>query len=423
MISYLSSSQIWPPSAVAYLFLGELVGSLFFGPYADWKGRRKSFLVSCGFICGWSFVSAFVGLEKICWTEFCVGIGVGGFTIPFDILSESHSSSLRRASLVVQINYFWALGAILVPLLEYLNFVLLNKTWRTFVIICSLPSLFALIIGYFVVRESEIWLKTQHKTTDESTISSLSSNSTILNTSSLISERANEIITSLGWYQTISLWMIWFSKSFSYYGMVIVTSRIFSSDDGWDYRRSFFSCGSEVVGTWMTGVLADRVGRIPTMMWSFLLAGVFLLSFTIYDHIALCVIGRVMLVLAVNTTWIATPELYETSVRATGHGAANFFSRGGALIASVYLVHDSMSTEQCGIWLLLFCLIGSICSYALPETKGVNLETNQLQERLITTTVTIEMDVRELDKRTAERTQREKERHERIEGMGSKNIV
>lgn len=202
---------------------------------------------------------------------------VGGFTIPFDILSESHSSSLRRASLVVQINYFWALGAILVPLLEYLNFVLLNKTWRTFVIICSLPSLFALIIGYFVVRESEIWLKTQHKTTDESTISSLSSNSTILNTSSLISERANEIITSLGWYQTISLWMIWFSKSFSYYGMVIVTSRIFSSDDGWDYRRSFFSCGSEVVGTWMTGVLADRVGRIPTMMWSFLLAGVFLL--------------------------------------------------------------------------------------------------------------------------------------------------
>ena len=110
-----------------------------------------------------------------------------------------------------------------------------------------------------------------------------------------------------------------------------------------------------------------------------------------------------MLVLAVNTTWIATPELYETSVRATGHGAANFFSRGGALIASVYLVHDSMSTEQCGIWLLLFCLIGSICSYALPETKGVNLATNQLQERLITTTVTIEMDVRELDKRTAER--------------------
>ena len=69
------------------------------------------------------------------------------------------------------------------------------------------------------------------------------------------------------------------------------------------------------------------------MFVAYLSSGVLLYTFTVLDNVLLVVAGRVMLVLAVNTTWIATPEMYRTSVRATGHGVANFYSRLGALIA------------------------------------------------------------------------------------------
>ena len=63
------------------------------------------------------------------------------------------------------------------------------------------------------------------------------------------------------------------------------------------------------------------------------------------------------LVVAVNTTWIATPEMYRTEVRATGHGAANFFSRLGALVASTWLV-KGVGTEGAG-WALLVSAVGA----------------------------------------------------------------
>ena len=111
------------------------------------------------------------------------------------------------------------------------------------------------------------------------TISSLTNSSHSDQTvSSIVSAKATEIIRSLGIVETLSLWLIWFGKSFSYYGMVIVTSRIFyENEGGWDYRRSTMSCFSEVAGTWLTGVLADRMGRIQTMMGGYFVAGIFLM--------------------------------------------------------------------------------------------------------------------------------------------------
>ena len=75
MVSYLSSSEIWPSSTVGSLFLGELVGSCFFGPYADICGRRKSFLLSCTLIAGFSLMSGLTSLEYIHVVEFMVGVG------------------------------------------------------------------------------------------------------------------------------------------------------------------------------------------------------------------------------------------------------------------------------------------------------------------------------------------------------------
>ena len=75
--------------------------------------------------------------------------------------------------------------------------------------------------------------------------------------------------------------------------MVIVTSRIFAGEDheAWDYKRSFMSCFSEVVGTYLTGILAD-LGRVKVMSSCYLLAGVNLFAFTYTDLILLCVVGR-----------------------------------------------------------------------------------------------------------------------------------
>ena len=76
-----------------------------------------------------------------------------GFTVPFDILAENYKSACNRAAMVVKINYFWAGGAVLLPLLEYVCFEVMEWGWREFVVTCGVPTVVALVVGYYTVPE------------------------------------------------------------------------------------------------------------------------------------------------------------------------------------------------------------------------------------------------------------------------------
>ncbi len=67
-------------SLVSVVFAGQLIGNLFWGPFADHFGRKNAFLFACLFMTSFGFLSAF-SWSFICLLLFrgLVGFGVGEF--------------------------------------------------------------------------------------------------------------------------------------------------------------------------------------------------------------------------------------------------------------------------------------------------------------------------------------------------------
>jgi hypothetical protein len=68
-------------------------------------------------------------------------------------------------------------------------------------------------------------------------------------------------------------------------------------------------------------------------------------------------------------SWVATPELYPTEMRATGHSVCVAWSRVGGF-TTPYLVISSTSNLVVGLIIGLFCIIIGLATMKLPETTG-----------------------------------------------------
>ena len=69
---------------------------------------------------------------------------------------------------------------------------------------------------------------------------------------------------------------------------------------------------------------------------------------------------------------VATPEVYATENRATGHALVNAVARVGAFCSS-YWVDSSNDTVKVGILLGVMNVIAGFFALMLPETKGTKI--------------------------------------------------
>ena len=72
-------------------------------------------------------------------------------------------------------------------------------------------------------------------------------------------------------------------------------------------------------------------------------------------------------------TWVMTPELYPTRVRATAHSSLNCLARIGALL-SPFLVVSSLNTLTVALILGLCNMVAVVAAWSLPETAGQALD-------------------------------------------------
>jgi hypothetical protein len=101
---------------------------------------------------------------------------------------------------------------------------------------------------------------------------------------------------------TLKLWAIWFCKSFTYYGNVLLTSKIFgnhSVDEGggdgfhdFDFSKVIISASSEFFATTLLIFLVSRLGRVPIGRYAYFSGGVFLLLFCLTQHVIFGVAAR-----------------------------------------------------------------------------------------------------------------------------------
>jgi MFS family permease len=395
----LSNHQIAGISST--LFVGATFGTLVWGPLADSWGRRPVFLLATFVITMASFglsieTNSFGGTIVI---VFCIGFGVGGLTIPFDILAELLPTHGRGRNLL-KINYAWTLGVLYVVagailFLEPRQ----SPSWRQFTTWCSFPCLISLIIGYFFIPESPRWLTSKGRLDEAmqvlrkaAVINNRELDFVFHETMSLRieqEERNAEVFELLQppWRGiTLRLWGAWFTLSFGYFGTLMVTTRIFSSDVAksgesdltkFDFEAIFISSIAEFVGTTMAIVTIDRFGRIPSQVVSFLLAGLFLCMFCVLAErnahrwilLVFAFTSRIFEMAATCILWVSTAEILNTEIRGAGHSSSNACARIGAIFCPL-LVQNNTSLIQVGLTMFLFHSVTGFCVAMLPETNG-----------------------------------------------------
>jgi MFS family permease len=405
------------PTSTAFLtsllFVGALLGTLVLGPLADSVGRRTVFLVSTAAI---SVFGALMATAASYWALstviFLVGTGIGGLTIPFDVLAEVLPASHRGEHLLM-IEYFWTLGVLYVVVLAYLFLDLdgyastsevnpqqpPDRPWRMFTALCACPCAISLVAGYCVVPESPRWLATRGRMEEAMTVlehaaesnrrpRELFDNVQIQSPGRVEQEKHTSFLQLLHprWRETtLRLWGAWAGFSFGYYGAMLLTTKAFSEEGSTtaespsgrsiDYAGIFISSCAELVGTTLVIVTVDRFGRIPLQVICYTTAGIAVCLLAVASHrpgiLAAGFVARVFEMAATCTTWVSTAEIYPTDMRTTGHGYSNAMARIGAF-ASPYVIQGA-SRNQIGASMLLVHLFTAACVSTLPETAGVRL--------------------------------------------------
>ena len=374
-------------SITSVVFAGELIGAYFWGPFADIFGRRKSFIFACVFITSAGFLSAVApNFEILAFLRFVVGFGVGGLAVPFDLLAEFMPLS-HRGTFLLYIELYWTVGSLFVGGIAWAS--LESQGWRFLAYMTAVPVVLSLLTTLYFLPESPRWLLEQGKVAEAEQVIRLAArrNNQTLEPFRLkeVSEKDKVKVTYFelvreGRYRiSLPLWITWMAFGFTYYGVILFVTRVFttssssSSSCSFDYEAIFINAVSEVVGVAVAALVIDRIGRTRSQAILYLVSGVSVacmgLRLSAAEMIFVSTLARLSVFSASSVTWVATSELYSTNIRGTGHSVCSAMARIGALF-SPYLVESSLSNSFVGGQLFLINIVAAVSSSLLPETKG-----------------------------------------------------
>jgi MFS family permease len=388
------------------LFAGSMFGTLAWGSLADRIGRRPVFLLAMAVITLASLGTSLIANDYsgIVMTTFGVGFGVGGLTIPFDMLAEFLPTQSRGKNLIM-INYTWTMGVLYVIAVAYLFLRTEQSSWRVFSCWCSFPCVVSCLVGYVFVPESPRWLVSRGRLDDAMNVLRIAAATNGNDVDFIFPESmklkparkmrdANvlELLQPQWRNVTLRIWGAWFTFAFGYYGTLMVTTRVFSLDKDhragselFDYGAIFVSTIAEFIGTTLGFVIIDRFGRIPSQVMSYLLAGSFLCAFCImaeYDStftsqqqkrevlLTFAFVARIFEMAATCILWVSTAEIFSTEMRGVGHSSANALARIGAFFCPIFIENSNIPLIQVGMVMLLIHCVTAFCVAMLPETMG-----------------------------------------------------
>ncbi|KAI5557850.1 hypothetical protein BDE02_18G130900 [Populus trichocarpa] len=385
---------------------------------------KKGFLGATLLTCGAGLLSAFSpNYASLVILRCLVGSGLGGGSVFSSWFLEFVPASHRGKGMLL-LSWFWAFGTIFEALLAWM--VMPRLSWRWLLAVSCLPA-FALLLFYSHVPESPRYLCMKGRINDAYNIlekiallnqsklppGELVPDSTIgLDEESATSEYTPLLSTTekmdldfrSGFQSflmlfssklirtTLLLWELLFGNVFSYYGIILLTSELSSGQSRCGsnllksenpdslYINVFISNLAELPGILLSATIVDRIGRKLTVAFTFVLAGIFLLPLVYHQSATLTMSflfgARMSTKAAYSVATIYVQELYPTSVRATGAGAANAAGKVGGMICplvAVGLVTSCQITEAIILFEVLMA-ISAVCVMFIPvDTKGQKL--------------------------------------------------
>ena len=370
-------------------FVGMALGASLGGLLADRFGRRQVFaltLLVYGIATG---ASALVGsVAALIVLRFLVGLGLGAELPVASTLVSEYAPRRIRGRVVVALEAFWALGWIGAALLGYLLVPASENGWRWALAVGIVPTLYALVVRYGLpesVRFSESKGRfdeaeaSVRRFEDAAGVAPVPSpNVAPVQSRGTVSIWSPELRG-----RTAALWIVWFCINLSYYGAFIWIPSLLVAR-GFPLVKSFeftlIITLAQIPGYAVAAWLIEKWGRRPTLAtflagsalaavgfglatteWSILLTGCLLSFFNLGAWGALYAVG---------------PELYPTTIRGTGAGAAAAFGRIASIIAPLLvpiMLGAGGSVLVCGVFGAAFAL-AAIAATRLPELRGTALD-------------------------------------------------
>lgn len=303
--------------------IGMAVGAVAAGVLADRYGRRALLIWTLLIFSAASGLSALAtGFIVFCLLRFVAGFGLGGeLPVASTLVSESVPIK-ERGRAVVLLESFWAGGWIVSALIAY--YVIPSYGWRTALVIGALPALYALYLRR-TIQESPRYIGSRREKLP-------------------LKERLASVWSAKYRKSTITLWILWFTVVFSYYGMFLWLPSVMMLK-GFDLVKSFqyvlIMSIAQLPGYFTAAYFIEKYGRKFVLVSYLLLTAASAIWFGNADTEGMLIAAGFCLSFFNLGAWGAmyayTPELYPTAVRSTGVGLAASFGRVGGVIGP-YLV-------------------------------------------------------------------------------------
>lgn len=395
------------------VFIGMMISSSLWGNISDKYGRKTGLKLSVLWTMFYGLMSAFAPIYGwILVLRALVGFGIGGAPQSVTLYAEFLPMK-SRATCILLIEIFWALGTVFEVLLAIL--VMPTLGWRWLLGLSTIPLFIFAILCFWLPESARYDVLTGNQEKALNTLKRIATeNGAPMPLGKLIAARQEDrgkiqdLFSSHFRWTTVLLWFIWFVNAFSYYGLVLLTTELFQEGGACgmskgnkeevqcsleckylnsdDYKDLLWTTLSEFPGLLVTLWAIDRLGRRKTMALCFLVFSLCIIP--LYGCVGrasmtvLIFIARAFIAGGFQAAYVYTPEVYPTATRALGLGTSSGMARVGALItpfvaqvmleSSVYL---ALSVYCC------CCLFAAVASCALPiETTGRSLQESSHRE-------------------------------------------
>lgn len=381
---------------VTALFVGMMLGAWFWGSVADRIGRRNVFVYTILIASIFALASALApNYETLLLFRLLSGFGIGG-SLPVDYaITAEFLPSQQRGRWLVFLESFWALGTIVAAGLAWFFIPRFPEDgWRYVLALSALPGLVAFWIRR-TIPESPRYLVTQGRTAEAEQVVQIvaAANGVALPdgfrlvapvaaTASAQTRRPLAVIFQSPLLRaTLILSAVWFLLSLAYYGIFTWLPGIFVQR-GFDflrtYQTTFILALAQLPGYFSAAWLVEKWGRKPTLAVYLGAAAVFTYAFAVADSLPLILGAAIMMSFFALGAWGAlyayTPEVYPTTVRATGMGWASAMARVAGIVApllSVRLLGLSLPVAL-SVYAVSF-LLAALVSLLGRETAGLAL--------------------------------------------------
>ncbi|XP_052214568.1 putative transporter SVOPL isoform X12 [Dreissena polymorpha] len=381
------------------VFIGMCIMAPVWGFMGDKYGRQTTLYMVAIWIGYFGLLTSFSPSYKwILILRGLVGGGMAGSPQAFTLLTE-YLPSKYRAKLLNVTGISWAFGTMFEIVLA--SVVIPTLGWRWLMVLSAIPSFLILILLKFL-PESARYLVAAGREYEAQVVlekaAKLNRNSlpagTITNPPSQSKQGSpRDLFSRTYCVTTLMVWILWFGTALSYYGMVLASAEILqiknANQSGEkckcnllkkdDYTSMIVSTLGEFIALPLNIFLIDLVGRRWTGAVNLFGCGLFFILLQLPVPMTVLT-GFIFLVRGFsagmfNFVYIYTSEVYPTTIRTLGIGAASSWARVGAMVTP-FLAQVLLDTSlTAAVWVYgSIGFICAVCAVLLPiETKGREL--------------------------------------------------